>query len=210
MARVESGQHVLLVEGNDDEHVVHHITDRLDATLEFRILRKGGIDPLLAAIERDIRVPGREAVGIVTDANDDLNARWQAVTDRVRRAGLGIRPPTHPDPAGTIIPGAARHPRVGIWLMPDNQSPGEIEDFVAAMIPHRDPVWPLAQEYIDGIPTADRKFAEGKIPRAKVHAWLAAREDPRRMGAAIGAGDLDTEVALCQSFAAWLRRLFAP
>ena len=210
MARVESGQHVLLVEGNDDEHVFHHITDRLDATLEFRILRKGGIAPLLAAIERDIRVPGREAVGIVTDANDDLNARWQAVTDRVRRAGLGIRPPTHPDPAGTIIPGAARRPRVGIWLMPDNQSPGELEDFVAAMIPDGDPVRPLAERYIDGIPVSDRKFAEGKTERAKVHAWLAAREDPRRMGAAIVAGDLDTEVTLCQSFATWLRRLFAP
>ena len=100
-------------------------------------------------------------------------------------------------------------PRVGIWLMPDNQSPGEIEDFVAAMIPDGDPVRPLAERYIDGIPEADRKFAEGKIPRAKIHAWLAAREDPRRMGAAIGAGDLDTEVTLCQSFAAWLRRLFA-
>ena len=210
MARVESGQHVLLVEGNDDEHVVHHIADRLDATLEFRILRKGGIDPLLAAIERDIRVPGREAVGIVADANDDLNARWQAVTDRIRRAGLGIRPPTHPDPAGTIIPEAARRPRVGIWLMPDNQMPGEIEDFVAAMIPNGDPVRPLAERYIDGIPEADRRFAEGKTERAKVHAWLAAREDPRRMGAAIGAGDLDTEVTLCQSFADWLRRLFAP
>ena len=210
MARVESGQHVLLVEGNDDEHVIHHIADRLDATPEFRILRKGGIDPLLAAIERDIRVPGREAVGIVADANDDLNARWQAVADRIRRAGLGIRPPTHPDPAGTIIPEAARRPRVGIWLMPDNRSPGEIEDFVAAMIPDGDPVRPLAERYIDGIPAADRKFAEGKIPRAKVHAWLAAREDPRRMGAAIGAGDLDTEVTLCQSFADWLRRLFAP
>lgn len=210
MARVESGQHVLLVEGNDDEHVVHHIADRLDATLEFRILRKGGIDPLLAAIERDIRVPGREAVGIVADANDDLNARWQAVTDRIRRAGLSIEPPASPDPEGTIIPDGSRRPRVGIWLMPDNRSPGEIEDFVATMIPNGDPVRPLAERYIDGIPAADRKFAEGKIPRAKVHAWLAAREDPRRMGAAIGAGDLDTEVPLCQSFADWLRRLFAP
>ena len=210
MAHIESDRHVLIVEGNDDERVIHHITDRIDAVVEFGILSKGGIDPLLAAIERDIKVSGRDTVGIVADANDDLNARWQAVTDRIRRAGLGIDPPTHPDPAGTIIREAARRPRVGIWLMPDNRSSGEIEDFVAKMIPSDDTVWPLAQKYIDGIPRNDREFTEGKIQRARVHAWLAAREDPRRMGAAIGAGDLDTEFALCQAFAAWLRRLFAP
>lgn len=210
MVRVESDRYVLLVEGNDDEHVVHHIADRLDATLNFRILRKGGIVPLLAAIERDLRVPEREAVGILVDANDDTGARWQAVTDRIRRAGLDIEPPASPDPEGTIIPDGPRRPRVGIWLMPDNQSPGELEDFVAAMIPNGDPVWPRARDYIDGIPEADRRFAEGKTERAKVHAWLAARGDPRRMGAAIGAGDLATGVPPCQAFADWLRRLFAP
>ena len=210
MVHTESERHVLLVEGSDDRHVVHHIANRADATLAFSILPKGGIDPLLNAIARDIRAPGREAVGILADANDDIDARWQAVTDRTRRAGLGIEPPTRLDPAGIIIPEGPRRPRVGIWLMPDNQSPGEIEDFVEAMIPDGDPVWPRAKAYIDGIPEADRKFADGKAQRAKVHAWLAAREEPRRMGLAVGAGDLDAGDPLCQAFADWLQRLFAP
>lgn len=210
MAHSKSDRHVLIVEGKDDEHVVHHIADRIDAVVEFGILSKDGIDPLLAAIERDIKVSGRDTVGIVADANDDLNARWQAVTDRIRRAGLGIDPPTHPDPAGTIIREAARRPRVGIWLMPDNRSSGELEDFVAKMIPSDDTVWPLAQKYIDGIPRSDREFAEGKIQRARVHAWLAAREDPRQMGTAIHAGDLNVDVPPCQAFVAWLLQLFAP
>lgn len=215
MVRVESERNVLIVEGNDDEHVVWHIADKDGSTLEFSILPpKRGIDPLLKAIERDIKVAGREAIGILADANDDRDARWQAVTDRIRRAGLGIEPPAHPDPAGTIIPGAARRPRVGIWLMPDNQSPGELEDFVAAMIPDGDPVWPRAETYISeiirDIPMPPRKFTEKKVQKAKVHAWLAARENPRPMGAAIGARDLGVDVPLCQSFADWLQRLFAP
>ena len=210
MVHTESERHVLLVEGSDDRHVVHHIANKADATLAFSILPKSGIDPLLNAIERDIKVPGREAVGILADANDDIDARWRAVANRIHRAGLGIEPPAHLGPAGTIIPEGPRRPRVGIWLMPDNLSPGELEDFVEAMIPPDDTVWPLAQEYIDGIPQADRKFAQGKIQRAKVHAWLAAREEPRRMGLAVGAGDLDVEGRLCQSFADWLQRLFTP
>ena len=30
--------------------------------------------------------------------------------------------------------------------MPDNEAPGELEDFVAGMIPESDPVWPRSQE----------------------------------------------------------------
>ncbi len=92
--------------------------------------------------------------------------------------------------------------------MPDNVSPGELEDFVAQMIPGTDPVWPLSQDYIEGIPPKDRRFAEGKTLRAKVHAWLATREDPRQMGSAIGAGDLQVDGDLCKRFICWLKRLF--
>ena len=99
-------------------------------------------------------------------------------------------------------------PRVGIWLMPDNNSPGEIEDFIAMMIPCNDAVWPLSETYIDSIPVTHRKFREGKILRSKVHAWLAAREAPRRMGSAIGAGDLNVDVELSKKFVSWLRVLF--
>ena len=93
--------------------------------------------------------------------------------------------------------------------MPDNQSPGELEDFVAQMIPGGDPVWPLSQNYIEGIPAGDRKFASGKTLRAKIHAWLAAREDPRQMGLAIRTRDLDINGAVCTRFTNWLTRLFS-
>ena len=109
---------------------------------------------------------------------------------------------------GTVIPETEDLPRVGIWLMPDNQSTGELEDFVARMIPGDDPVWPLSEDYIEGIPSEDRKFAQSKTQRAKVHAWLAAREDPRQMGQAIRARDLEVNGELCEKFVSWLRRLF--
>ena len=87
-------------------------------------------------------------------------------------------------------------------------SPGELENFVSEMIPDGDPVWPLSEDYIDSIPEADRKFTKKKILRAKIHAWLATREDPRQMGVAIGARDLHTDGTLSTAFANWLRKLF--
>lgn len=195
---------LLLVEGQNDKHVIGHLWQRIyGSDLSFCISDKQSVEQLLRSIGTEAMTPGREALGIVVDTNDDVSSRWEAVVDRLR--GAGIDPPTRLDPAGAIIDGT---PRVGIWLMPDNASTGELEDFVAKMVPSDDTVWPMSKGYIEGIPRPERKFKEGKILRAQIHAWLAAREDPRLMGLAIGTKDLDIDGALCKRFAGWLERLF--
>ena len=92
--------------------------------------------------------------------------------------------------------------------MPDNASPGQLEDFVVRMIPDDDPIWPLARRYIGGIPPADRKFVAAKAPTAQLYAWLATREHPRLMGWAVRDEDLDVDGDLCRRFVDWLGRLF--
>ena len=161
----EAPSRVLLVEGVDDKHVTDHLLRR--NTSKFEILDKGGIDPLINAIEAEVRAPFRKVVGILVDANDSVKSRWLAVANQLRKADIVT--PKEPDPAGTIIDSA---PRVGIWLMPNNQESGELEDFVARMIPANDTVWPLSEKYVNGIPNDARKFKPGKILRAKVHSWL--------------------------------------
>lgn len=198
--------HVLLVEGTDDSYVVAQIRDRNQPMPEFSISDKNGINSLLDSIPQEVREPARQTVGIVVDSDTNMSSRWDAIRNRLLNEGFDV--PTQPDPNGTIIPETEDLPRVGVWLMPDNQSIGELEDFVARMIPSNDPVWPLSEDYIEGIPLADRKFAENKTQRAKVHAWLAAREDPRQMGQAIRARDLEVSGELCEKFVVWLRRLF--
>ena len=157
----------------------------------------------MSGIPGEIIAEGRVAVGILIDANDNLQSRWEAVASRLRKAK--IAPPAYPTPDGTIIDSI---PRVGVWLMPDNKSSGELENFVERMIPSSDPAWPLSENYVDGIPERDRKFAPQKIQRAKVHSWLATREDPRRMGSAIRTGDLKVDGTDVRIFVDWLRELF--
>ena len=175
----------------------------------FSIKAKEGFPNLRSSISSEIKAPERRAVGILVDANDNLQNRWKAVTDQLLAANIDIDLPTSPNSSGTIIEGQDGWPRVGIWLMPDNNASGELENFVTQMIPAGDPVWPRSQRYIDDIPEVERKFSESKTPRAKLHAWLAARKDPRKMGLAIGVCDLDSNGPLCQDFLAWLTRLFA-
>ena len=149
---------------------------------DFDISNKGGFPKLKAAIGPEIKVAGRAALGILVDANDDLAARWEAVGHQLRQVAVSLPIETETDPTGTVVDGK---PRVGIWLMPDNASAGELEDFIQKLLPEGDPVWSMAQRYIDDIPAPHRKFTDGKILRAQIHAWLATRKEPRKMGAAM-------------------------
>lgn len=198
---------LLLVEGLDDKHVVRQIREKSVSMPAFGISDKEGVDRLLESIEAEIKAPGRKAVGILVDANDDPQARWEAVAYRLERVGFNC--PSVPTPMGFVVDGGLDfgHRRVGVWLMPDNESAGELEDFIAGLIPPQDTVWPLSRDYIARISAP--KFSANKVRRAEVHAWLATRERPRRMGQAIRTNDLDIESDVCKRLVAWLRKLFA-
>ena len=215
---------LLLVEGIDDKHVVWHLCDRdrasfstdrngvfFKVTLQsqsstFQIMEQDGRPNLLKAIGTQLKAIRQSPFGIVIDADDNLGKSWSEVVKEFD--GTGVQLPPSPDPSGTIIPQQGFTPRVGIWLMPDNQSHGELEDFALPMIRQNDTVWPRSHGYIEGVPIPDRKFAPDKINKAKVHAWLATKKEPGRLGAALSAGDLDVDSPLCKNFLDWLTRLF--
>lgn len=227
-------RNVLLVEGQDDLHVVLHLYkkthhgERLVPEV-FCIRDMGGDTSLLAGMNNEIR-GDRDIVGVIIDADRDdessqpadaVAARWKEVADKLEEIGIAV-PPERAD--GIVIPGkpdgALRlagigiPPRVGVWVMPDNEQPGELEDFIDRMIPSDAKARLLAKDYIDGALTEIsldddiERLREGKRLRGELHAWLATRRRPRHLGAAIGAAYLNTDGELCQCFTAWLRRLF--
>ena len=198
----------LMVEGPDDCHVVGQILIKSDVSISFKTNVYVGDRRLLDSIGSELRATNRESVGIVVDADTHTDRRWQAVKDRLELGGAIV--PLTPQPDGTIISETDVLPRIGIWIMPDNHSAGRLEDFVAKMIPNRDPVWPRSQAYIDDIPPRHRPFKPQKETYAKVLSWIATRESPGFMGEAIGRGDLNIDGELCQTFIAWLNRLFEP
>ncbi len=205
MSRDVDSKRVLLVEGSSDEHVVKHIWKSLhgDST-PFKIIDKQGINNLLPSIPLEFSVYGREIIGILIDANNDPDGRWKELTSQLENH-LRVQVPVRPERSGTII---EDQPRVGIWMMPNNNSSGELENFIYKLIPDGDPIWPRSCDYIDKIPLGDRKFSNHKKLRAQIHAWLATRKRPRPMGAAIGCGDLDVHQSSANEFYEWLRRLF--
>ena len=194
---------LLLVEGDDDKHVVEHLVRIQSAMPGFETQTKGGFDNVVAAIGPEINVSGRRALGILVDANEDPRARWRLLREILKDKGIGT--PSGPKANGIVLAGK---PQIGIWMMPDNNSPGELENFIEKLIPPKDPVWAMACNFIDAIPESQRKFSDNKQVKAKVRAWLATRARPRHMGEAIGKGDLSSNEPIALALVDWLRKVF--
>ncbi len=203
---------LLVVEGQNDQHLVLHLCRQATPQLEtaFAFHDAKGLTGLLNSITGYVNQQDLPAVGFLVDADSNPLQRWSEVTGRIIAANGQIPIPSSLDEGGTIIAENLQigSPRIGVWVMPDNVSEGEIEDFVKLMIPAVDLVWPLAQSYINDIPSQDRKFENHKVTKSQVHAWLATRKFPSLMGLAVREGDLETNGQICQKFLAWLARLF--
>ena len=188
---------VLLVEGDDDVHVLRAIC-RGRGIPEPEVVppRDGGIDALLRMLPgrlQESSEPG-DAVGVVVDADTCLDARWQAIRDRLAAVGYQDAPAS-PDPSGTVLeaPSGSLLPRVGVWLMPDNSTPGILEDFLRFLVPRPDALFDHAFASVASLP--ERRFVDNDEPKALIHTWLAWQAEPGRpYGTAIAARFLDPDL----------------
>jgi hypothetical protein len=92
--------------------------------------------------------------------------------------------------------------------MPDNRSPGMLEDFVVRLIREDDRTLPFVDRFLDSIPADQRRFSPTHRPKARIHSWLAVSDIPGRpMGQAITADRLlDGKHPSVSPFIAWIRR----
>lgn len=205
-----AAKRILLVEGNDDEHVIKHLCGTLGIQSLDEIKPYGGVEHVLASIPVRLKESDIEALGIIVDADVDLASRWEALRDRLLRAGFE-RIPAEPDPTGTIVlpPKGSLLPRVGIWIMPDNQTKGILEDFLLFLVPQESPLLKYVKTTVDGIPQTEQRFNESNKAKAIIHTWLAWQENPGKpLGTAITARYLDPSVDLVDVLVSWLKRLF--
>lgn len=219
MARKSKMDAHLLVEGKNDLHVISALCKKHRVGQTFDIqppkrndLDRGGIDQLLKRFHFQLRASDKRAIGIVLDADDNLLGHWQKVLDSIKKVRPHYVLPSQPDPTGTII--AAPHnyePHLGIWLMPDNQNLGTLEDFVAYLIPPEGQLRPYADEVLNKIETANLNLYRHKRSKAFIHTWLAWQKEPGQpMGTAITAKALSADSPIALSFINWLNRLFNP
>jgi hypothetical protein len=206
----------LFVEGPDDGALVNALVNRLigiDLAREpYRVVKAlpdGGDTWAVRQFKKRLEEGRRQAsndlqarVGLIVDRDDDSNDKWPTVSAILR--DLGVDPGSGPDSAGAIVSG-----RYGIWMWPDNMSHGDLETFVAGIIP-RAPILAYASEVCRV--ARDDHAAEYELRHAR-KAALKVRSVWRDASAAGGYGHLVrnlplTQTPACDAFIAWFRTLF--
>lgn len=201
-------KNLFITEGKNDVYVLHHLFSHYDipeGVVDFKPFE--GIERLLVALPEQLRQSELERLEIVVDADINLDSRWQALRARLAKAGYKTVP-IRPANEGTIIQ-EEELPVVGIWLMPDNQLPGMLEDFVSFLVPLNDPLGARASECLQHIPPPERRFSDSHLAKAHVHTWLAWQEEPGTpLGSAISKRYFDAEAAHAKKLINWISKLF--
>ena len=206
------GRKLLLVEGKDDKHVLMHICGNRTSLKLDKIKDHEGVDDLIDNLTEELRAAVNEGdiVGVIVDADVDLEGRWRKLRTKIARAGYP-EVPERPTVNGTIIdpPPNTLLPRMGVWVMPNNQTSGNLEHFLEFLIPSPHPLYDHAQSSVASIPCGFRRFKTKDHRKALIHTWLAWQKEPGKpYGTAITARFLDPDVTEVDTLVSWLRRLF--
>ena len=204
-----------LVEGNTDMRVVPHLMEangvewkRCDEPVHIKPY--AGVEELLkpGRVAAELQASGLEALGVMVDANGDASARWNQIKtlcddqfddlpDRIPQNGLEVR---HLE---TDV-------RFGVWIMPDNQFSGMLEDFLIRLIPEGSRgLYELAERCADEAARSGAPFKDIHKAKAEIHTWLAWQDEPgRQLHQAVHYRVLDPKRPESQPFVHWFRHLF--
>jgi hypothetical protein len=209
---IKRGIDALFVEGPDDGAVVNTLVKKL-AGIDLsgpRLVKckeDGGGDAwALAEFERYIATerPGAR-VGVIVDRDDDKDGKhdkWRLVAAMLQR--LGVETSGGPTAGGAIVGG-----RYGIWMWPDNVSHGDLETFVAGIVPQS----ALLTYAVEACRVAKDDHAAEYEPRHARKAALKVRSVWRDASAAGGYGHLIRNLELTPTpasaaFLSWFTTLF--
>ncbi|MDJ0510161.1 MAG: hypothetical protein QNJ64_13035 [Crocosphaera sp.] len=203
----------LLVEGMNDFHVISALCEKYNVPETFCIPRPDkrktqGVEALLLELPTILKEKRLKTLGIVVDADQDLQARWQAINNKLKSVGYDNIPKTT-CPKGWIYE-QKELPKIGIWIMPNNQLTGKLEDFVSYLIPDDDQLQLKANEILNELETLKINGYNKKDKiKAFIHTWLAWQKKPGQpMGTAITTNTLKNNPAIAETFINWLNQLY--
>lgn len=209
----------LLLEGDDDKHLVigllrshmgKSVFDFHFPKSEEPIKVKGSVSKVISDLEQEITSTGYKHIGIIIDTDKDIMSSWGKIIRILKKCDISY--PPMPASAGTIID-IDEDRRIGFWFMPNNQSPGALEDFFVKLIRTSDDLWPRSKGVVKKIPHRKRRFRHANksdILKAQVHTWLAWQHKPGlHMNRNKNLQYLDLNHPNALAFVNWIKRLLA-
>ena len=201
---------VLLVEGDNDCHVVMSLCAAHTVPETFGIYQCGSDKGVLKRLNALIIRPNPpQIIGVMLDAdNPSITGRWDSIKSKLKHYNYSF--PKNPDSDGTVIEGTLdEKPKLGFWLMPNNQDSGMLEDFCAELA---EPLsLAFARECVKQAESRDATtFKAVHRSKAIIHTYLAWHDEPGYpLGRSITTQVLRPHTDIAVKFTDWLTNLFA-
>ena len=205
---------ILLVEGLDDKRVITEILHAWDTPCPH-IEPCDGCENLFRMLKGYISNPGcYKVIGVVLDADANPEGRMQHFVEILKGSGRYDVERIGALSAGGLVIGMGGEDaaRVGLWIMPDNQSHGMLEDFLTGLA---DAVHPeLLVEAERALVNLERneiqQYTPAHRPKAKMHTYLAWQKEPgRTLACAVAKHYFDASSEKTRPFIDWVARLYA-
>ena len=202
----------LLVEGNDDQHVIWSLCQHHKMTENFDVIDCESIENVIKQAEIRITTEASRnpRVGIIIDADIDIAKRWNSIKTILTHTGKYLVPDDLPATGLLLHPIDNHDSIIGVWIMPDNQLNGMLEDFVALLSDPSDTILPEVNQTLLNIEEKGiSRYKAIHKAKARIHTYLAWQEDPGTpMGLAITKKYLKPDSPNCLPFVDWLKALF--
>jgi hypothetical protein len=215
---------ILLVEGASDVDFFRALLPSLDLGMAVKISppRDYGygntvtvVPELIPVLVKQLDTNVISRLAIVVDADHDsgggFEPRWNQLTAVLRDHGYRCpeRSPAEPN-RGSIFLHDDGLPAVGLWLLPDHQSNGMLEDLVlssAARSAEQSVLLDHAESAIRGLPHT--LFSSRQHCKAVTYSWLSYQARPAiGLSAPIRAGLVDNAREPLRGLCDWLIRVF--
>ena len=176
-------ERLLLVEGMDEINLLGELMNK-EGILNVQLLDVGGVNQFprrLPVYLADARTKGinLECIGVLRDADLNAAAAFQSVCDILNNNNLPIPCAPKELSSGTL--------QTTVFIAPDNNNSGAIEGICWNSV-ESEPAGLCVDEYVDCL-TGSNSLRSTNISKSKIHAFLAAQEDPATtvgVGAKIG------------------------
>lgn len=199
---------VLLVEGDNDCHVVMSLCAAHTVPETFGIYQCGSDNGVLKRLNALISRPEPpQVIGVMLDADSpSLIGRWNSIKDKLGHYDYAF--PPNPELNGTFVESTSEEPKLGFWLMPNNQDSGMLEDFCAELAEPSS--LKFAQKCVEQAQTDSlTTFKLVHQSKAIIHTYLAWQDEPGfPLGRAITKQSLRPHTEIAVKFTDWLRKLF--
>ncbi len=196
---------VLLLEGSDDCNIISKFCEDNAIRADFGFCNCGGDNQVLHKLNALLKKSDPpEVIGVILDADQNIDERYQEIKAKV--ADFYNLPKNMPKDG--LVHLEKGLPKLGIWIMPNNQDNGALEEFYLELATDID------TDFIDNtIQEAEKKeltsFKSQHRKKAIMHTYFAWQDTPGMpLHAAINKIVLDNNAEIAHVFKGWLISLF--